>query len=44
MVAAMKSGSVIVDLAAERLTATAKLTVADEKIVTDNGDYNNWLH
>jgi NAD(P) transhydrogenase subunit alpha len=36
MVEAMKPGSVIVDLAAER-AATAKLTRMDEKIVTDNG-------
>ena len=36
MVAAMKPGSVIVDLAAER-GGNCKLTVADEKIVTDNG-------
>jgi NAD(P) transhydrogenase subunit alpha len=36
MVAAMKSGSVIVDLAAEK-GGNCKLTVADEKIVTDNG-------
>nr|WP_261368199.1 Re/Si-specific NAD(P)(+) transhydrogenase subunit alpha [Pseudosulfitobacter koreense] len=36
MVAAMKSGSVIVDLAAER-GGNCKLTVKDEKIVTDNG-------
>ena len=36
MVAAMKPGSVIVDLAAER-GGNCKLTKADEKIVTDNG-------
>ncbi len=36
MVAAMKPGSVIVDLAAER-GGNCKLTVADEKIVTENG-------
>ena len=36
MVAAMKPGSVIVDLAAER-GGNCKLTVMDEKIVTDNG-------
>ncbi len=36
MVAAMKPGSVIVDLAAER-GGNCKLTVKDEKIVTDNG-------
>ncbi len=36
MVAAMKPGSVIVDLAAER-GGNCKLTVADQKIVTDNG-------
>ena len=36
MVEAMKSGSVIVDLAAER-GGNCELTVADEKIVTDNG-------
>lgn len=36
MVEAMKPGSVIVDLAAER-GGNCKLTVADEKIVTDNG-------
>jgi len=36
MVAAMKRGSVIVDLAAEK-GGNCKLTVADEKIVTDNG-------
>ena len=36
MVAAMKPGSVIVDLAAEK-GGNCKLTVADEKIVTDNG-------
>tara|TARA_R110000868_G_scaffold18172_11_gene78878 strand:+ start:23590 stop:25218 length:1629 start_codon:yes stop_codon:yes gene_type:complete len=36
MVAAMKSGSVIVDLAAER-GGNCKLTVKDEKIVTENG-------
>ncbi|MDW4496936.1 Re/Si-specific NAD(P)(+) transhydrogenase subunit alpha [Sulfitobacter sp. D35] len=36
MVAAMKSGSVIVDLAAEK-GGNCKLTVPDEKIVTDNG-------
>ncbi|MDX5382182.1 MAG: Re/Si-specific NAD(P)(+) transhydrogenase subunit alpha [Rhodobacterales bacterium] len=36
MVAAMKRGSVIVDLAAER-GGNCKLTKADEKIVTDNG-------
>ena len=36
MVAAMKPGSVIVDLAAER-GGNCDLTVADEKIVTDNG-------
>jgi len=35
MVAAMKPGSVIVDLAAEK-GGNCKLTVADEKIVTDN--------
>ena len=36
MVAAMKPGSVIVDLAAER-GGNCDLTVADEKIVSDNG-------
>lgn len=36
MVAAMKPGSVIVDLAAEK-GGNCKLTVADEKIVTENG-------
>lgn len=36
MVAAMKPGSVIVDLAAER-GGNCKLTVMDKKIVTDNG-------
>ena len=36
MVDAMKPGSVIVDLAAER-GGNCKLTVMDEKIVTDNG-------
>jgi NAD(P) transhydrogenase subunit alpha len=36
MVAAMKPGSVIIDLAAER-GGNCKLTVMDEKIVTDNG-------
>ena len=36
MVAAMKPGSVIVDLAAER-GGNCKLTVKDERIVTDNG-------
>ncbi|RYG89797.1 Re/Si-specific NAD(P)(+) transhydrogenase subunit alpha [Loktanella sp. IMCC34160] len=36
MVTAMKPGSVIVDLAAEK-GGNCKLTVADEKIVTDNG-------
>ena len=36
MVAAMKPGSVIVDLAAEK-GGNCKLTVADEKTVTDNG-------
>ena len=36
MVKAMKSGSVIVDLAAEK-GGNCKLTVADEKIVTENG-------
>ncbi|KPP92018.1 MAG: NAD(P) transhydrogenase alpha subunit PntA [Rhodobacteraceae bacterium HLUCCA08] len=36
MVAAMKPGSVIVDLAAEK-GGNCKLTVKDEKIVTDNG-------
>jgi NAD(P) transhydrogenase subunit alpha len=36
MVAAMKRGSVIVDLAAEK-GGNCKLTVADEKIVTENG-------
>ena len=36
MVAAMKPGSVIVDLAAER-GGNCDLTVADEKVVTDNG-------
>jgi NAD(P) transhydrogenase subunit alpha len=36
MVAAMKPGSVIVDLAAEK-GGNCKLTVADEKIVTKNG-------
>jgi NAD(P) transhydrogenase subunit alpha len=36
MVAAMKTGSVIVDLAAER-GGNAEGTVADEKVVTDNG-------
>ncbi|WP_234899585.1 Re/Si-specific NAD(P)(+) transhydrogenase subunit alpha, partial [Ruegeria lacuscaerulensis] len=36
MVESMKPGSVIVDLAAEK-GGNCKLTVADEKIVTDNG-------
>ena len=36
MVAAMKPGSVIVDLAAEK-GGNCKLTVADEKVVTENG-------
>ena len=36
MVASMKRGSVIVDLAAEK-GGNCKLTVADEKIVTENG-------
>ena len=36
MVAAMKPGSVIVDLAAER-GGNCDLTVADEKVVSDNG-------
>ena len=36
MVEAMKSGSVIVDLAAEK-GGNCKLTVADQKVVTDNG-------
>ncbi|MBL4811025.1 MAG: Re/Si-specific NAD(P)(+) transhydrogenase subunit alpha, partial [Rhodobacteraceae bacterium] len=36
MVASMKPGSVIIDLAAER-GGNCKLTVKDEKIVTDNG-------
>ena len=36
MVAAMKPGSVIVDLAAEK-GGNCKLTVADEKILTENG-------
>ena len=36
MVEAMKPGSVIVDLAAEK-GGNCKLTVADQKIVTDNG-------
>ena len=36
MVAAMKPGSVVVDLAAER-GGNCDLTVADERIVTDNG-------
>ena len=36
MIEAMKPGSVIVDLAAER-GGNAELTVKDEKIVTDNG-------
>jgi NAD(P) transhydrogenase subunit alpha len=36
MVKSMKRGSVIVDLAAEK-GGNCKLTVADEKIVTDNG-------
>ncbi|WP_299863209.1 Re/Si-specific NAD(P)(+) transhydrogenase subunit alpha [uncultured Roseobacter sp.] len=36
MVASMKPGSVIVDLAAEK-GGNCKLTVADEKIVTENG-------
>ncbi|MEM1073972.1 MAG: Re/Si-specific NAD(P)(+) transhydrogenase subunit alpha [Pseudomonadota bacterium] len=36
MVKSMKAGSVIVDLAAEK-GGNCKLTVADEKIVTDNG-------
>ncbi|KUJ76802.1 NAD(P) transhydrogenase subunit alpha [Ruegeria marisrubri] len=36
MVQSMKRGSVIVDLAAEK-GGNCKLTVADEKIVTDNG-------
>ncbi len=36
MVASMKRGSVIVDLAAEK-GGNCKLTVMDEKIVTDNG-------
>ena len=36
MVEAMKTGSVIVDLAAER-GGNCELTVADERFVTDNG-------
>jgi NAD(P) transhydrogenase subunit alpha len=36
MVAAMKPGSVIVDLAAEK-GGNCKLTVADDKVVTENG-------
>ena len=36
MVASMKSGSVVIDLAAEK-GGNCKLTVMDEKIVTDNG-------
>ena len=36
MVTAMKSGSVIIDLAAER-GGNCKLTVPDQKIMTDNG-------
>ncbi len=36
MVGAMKPGSVIMDLAAEK-GGNCKLTVADEKVVTDNG-------
>lgn len=36
MVAAMKPGSVIIDLAAEK-GGNCKLTVMDEKVVTDNG-------
>ena len=36
MVASMKPGSVIIDLAAEK-GGNCKLTVMDEKIVTDNG-------
>jgi NAD(P) transhydrogenase subunit alpha len=36
MVTAMKPGSVIMDLAAEK-GGNCKLTVADEKVVTDNG-------
>ena len=36
MVAAMKTGSVVVDLAAEK-GGNCKLTVKDEKIVTENG-------
>ena len=36
MVAAMKPGSVVVDLAAER-GGNCSLTQADEKLVTDNG-------
>ena len=36
MVKSMKPGSVIVDLAAEK-GGNCKLTVLDEKIVTDNG-------
>ncbi|WP_299953079.1 Re/Si-specific NAD(P)(+) transhydrogenase subunit alpha [uncultured Roseobacter sp.] len=36
MVASMKPGSVIVDLAAEK-GGNCKLTVADEKVVTENG-------
>jgi len=36
MVEAMKPGSVIIDLAAEK-GGNCKMTVADEKIVTDNG-------
>ncbi|MEM7270670.1 MAG: Re/Si-specific NAD(P)(+) transhydrogenase subunit alpha [Pseudomonadota bacterium] len=36
MVASMKPGSVIIDLAAER-GGNCKMTVMDEKIVTDNG-------
>ncbi|GGG64331.1 NAD(P) transhydrogenase subunit alpha [Salipiger pallidus] len=36
MVASMKRGSVIIDLAAEK-GGNCKLTVADEKIVTENG-------
>ncbi|MBY3307689.1 Re/Si-specific NAD(P)(+) transhydrogenase subunit alpha [Rhizobium laguerreae] len=36
MVAAMKPGSVIIDLAAER-SGNCELTVADQKVVSDNG-------
>ena len=43
MVKSMKPGSVIVDLAAEK-GGNCKMTVMDEKIVTDNGVTIHWLH